>query len=186
MQGYGKQLSLKEIAAVVTYERNAWGNDTGDTVQAADVNAVSSSDAPVPAVVSEAKAAVTEAVDDLATKIADAAPTEDLTKSYAKDELMTMGEQVYNTSCASCHQATGLGVPPAFPALKGSAIATGDINKHIDMVVNGSKKNPAMMAFSSLLTKTQIAAVVTFERNAWGNDTGDLVQPADVDAASAK
>ncbi len=186
MQGYGKQLSLKELAAVVTYERNAWGNSTGDTVQAADVKAVTSSQAPVSTPVSEVKAAVTEAVDELATKIADAAPTEDLTKSYSKDELMTMGEQVYNTSCASCHQATGLGIPPAFPPLKGSAIATGDISKHIDMVVNGSKKNPAMMAFSSLLTKTQIAAVVTFERNAWGNDTGDLVQPADVDAASAK
>jgi cytochrome c oxidase subunit 2 len=53
------------------------------------------------------------------------------------------------------------------------------------MVLNGSKKNPAMAAFGGQLTKTQIAAVVTYERNAWGNNTGDLVQPADV-AASAK
>ena len=62
----------------------------------------------------------------------------------------------------------------------------GDIAIHIDMVLNGSKKNPAMAAFSSQLTKTEIAAVVTYERNAWGNNTGDLVQPAAVDAASAK
>ena len=65
-------------------------------------------------------------------------------------------------------------------------IATGDIAVHLDMVLNGSKKNPAMAAFGSQLTKTEIAAVVTYERNAWGNNTGDLVQPAAVDAASAK
>ena len=74
----------------------------------------------------------------------------------------------------ACHQVTGLGLAPAFPALKGSPMVTGDVNVHIDMVVNGSKKNPAMAAFSGQLTKTQIAAVVTYERNAWGNDTGDF------------
>jgi len=176
MQGYGKQLSLKELAAVVTYERNAWGNNTGDAVQAADVKAVADGGASV--TTNEAKAAV-EAV-------ADTKPAEDLTKVYSKDELMSMGETVYNTACAACHQATGLGLPPTFPALKGSPMATGDKVAHIDMVLNGSKKNPSMAAFASQLTKTQIAAVVTFERNAWGNDTGDLVQPADVDAASVK
>jgi cytochrome c oxidase subunit 2 len=75
---------------------------------------------------------------------------------------------------------------PVFPALKGSVIATGDVAVHLDMVLNGSKKNPAMAAFAGQLTKTQIAAVVTYERNAWGNNTGDLVQPAAVVAASAK
>jgi cytochrome c oxidase subunit 2 len=96
-----------------------------------------------------------------------------------------MGEKVYMSACVACHQASGEGMAPVFPALKGSAIAKGDIAVHIDMVLNGSKKNPAMAAFGGQFTKTQIAAVVTYERNAWGNNTGDLVQPADV-AASAK
>ena len=121
----------------------------------------------------------------MADVIEDIIPAEDLAKVYSQDELMTMGEEVYMTACAACHQASGAGMAPVFPALKGSAIAMGDVAVHIDMVLNGSKKNPAMAAFGGQLTKTQIAAVVTYERNAWGNNTGDLVQPADV-AASAK
>jgi cytochrome c oxidase subunit 2 len=175
MQAYGKQLSMKQIAAVVTYERNAWGNNTGDAVQAADVKGAakgSGNDTETPVAVSE--------------MVAEEAPVEDLTKVYSEDELMVMGEQVYMKACAACHQVSGAGLPPAFPALKDSAIALGDIAVHIDMVINGSKKNPAMAAFGSQLTKTEIAAVVTYERNAWDNNTGDLVQPAAVDAASAK
>ncbi|WP_448547303.1 cytochrome c oxidase subunit II [Thalassotalea fusca] len=180
MPAFGKQLSSKEIAAVVTYERNAWGNDTGDLVQAADVKAASGgASTAVPAVSEEVVETVQEAA-------AEKAPAEDLSKTYSMDELMAMGEQVYNGKCLACHQANGAGLPPAFPALKGSPMVLGDVSAHIDMVLNGSQKNPAMTPFKDQLTKTEIAAVVTFERNAWGNDTGDLVQPADVDAASAK
>ena len=181
MQGYGKQLSLKEIAAVVTYERNAWGNNTGDTVQASDVQAASGAATPT-TVVTEV---VEQVVDDLATQVAEE-PYEDLSKAYSLDELVAKGEQVYNTTCAACHQPTGAGLPPAFPSLIGSPIVMGNVNAHIDMVLNGSKKNPAMAAFKASLSKTDIAAVITFERNAWGNNTGDIVQPADIDAASAK
>ncbi|XQW87017.1 cytochrome c oxidase subunit II [Thalassotalea piscium] len=182
MQAFGKQLSLKEIAAVVTYERNAWGNDTGDTVQAADVQALSGTTAPQAAVTTEA---VEQVVDDLATQVANEV-TEDVTKTYTFDELMAKGEKVYNSSCMACHQPTGAGVPPAFPSLIGSPIVTGDVKGHIDIVLNGSKKNPAMVAFKASLSKTDIAAVITYERNAFGNKTGDIVQPADIDAASAK
>ena len=183
MQGYGKQLTLKEIAAVVTYERNAWGNNTGDAVQAVDVNAATSGAAA--SVADTAEQVVENVKTAVADKAAEVMPAEDLSKVYSQDELMTMGEKVYMTACVACHQASGQGMAPVFPALKGSAIATGDIAVHVDMVLNGSKKNPAMAAFGGQLTKTQIAAVVTYERNAWGNNTGDLVQPADV-AASAK
>ncbi|UUO25664.1 cytochrome c oxidase subunit II [Colwellia sp. M166] len=183
MQGYGKQLSLKEIAAVVTYERNAWGNNTGDAVQAADVKAASG--AAVANVTDTVTQVAVDAKEQVVAKVAEEIPAEDLSKVYSQDELMTMGEKVYMTACVACHQANGAGMAPVFPALKGSAIATGNIAVHMDMVLNGSKKNPAMAAFASQLTKTQIAAVITFERNAWGNNTGDLVQPADV-AASAK
>jgi cytochrome c oxidase subunit 2 len=181
MQAYGKQLSLKEIAAVVTYERNAWGNNTGEAVQAADVQAVSGAGTS-----DMVKQAVEDVKEQVAETVAKVIPEEDLSKVYSQDELMTLGEDVYMTACAACHQATGEGMAPVFPALKGSLIATGDVAVHLDMVLNGSKKNPAMAAFAGQLTKTQIAAVVTYERNAWGNNTGDLVQPAAVAAASAK
>ena len=134
----------------------------------------------------DATASVATTAEETVETITEEKPVEDLTKVYSHDELMTMGEKVYMTACVACHQPTGAGLPPAFPALKGSLIATGDIAVHIDMVLNGSKKNAAMAAFASQLTKTEIAAVVTYERNAWGNNTGDLVQPAAVDAASAK
>lgn len=183
MQGYGKQLRLKEIAAVVTYERNAWGNNTGDAVQAADVKMLTGGDAATENPVIEE---VVEVVVETTEVVEVTEPIEDLTKNYTLAELMKIGEEVYATACAACHQANGLGMESVFPALKGSTIATGNIDEHIDMVLNGSKKNPAMAAFSGQLTKTQIAAVITYERNAWENNTGDLVQPAAVDAASAK
>jgi len=181
MQAFGKQLNLKQIAAVVTYERNAWGNNTGDTVQAADVQAAIGDNSAVNASSEQAAIAPTNEV-----KSEEKLAPEDLTKTYSMAEMMKMGEQVYTTTCAACHQATGKGMPPAFPALDGSKIATGDIAKHLAIVLHGSSKNPAMVAFSSQLTKTQIAAVVTYERNAWSNKTGDLIQVADVAAASAK
>ena len=66
-----------------------------------------------------------------------------------------------------------------FPALKGSAIATGDVEAHIDIVVNG-KPGTAMAAFGKQLSEVDLAAVITYERNAWGNETGDMVTPKDV------
>ena len=66
-----------------------------------------------------------------------------------------------------------------FPGLKGSAIATGDVAAHLDIVVNG-KAGTAMQAFGGQLSEVDLAAIITYERNAWGNSTGDLVQPLDV------
>ena len=108
-----------------------------------------------------------------------------LNSSLAMDELMQLGEQVYLANCAACHQPTGLGLPPAFPALKNSPIATGDMNEHIITVFNG-RAGTGMQGYGKQLTLKEIAAVVTYERNAWGNNTGDSVQPADVNAAVAK
>ena len=110
---------------------------------------------------------------------ADAAAAE---REWSMDELMARGEKVYATSCAACHQANGEGIPGAFPALKGSAIATGPVDKHIDVILNG-RSGTAMAAFAAQLSDIDIAAVATYERNAWGNDTGDLVQPSAVKAA---
>lgn len=104
-----------------------------------------------------------------------------LAMNMSMDELMTSGERVYKAACAACHQPNGEGLPPMFPALKGSkmAIETDQIEAHIDIVVNG-KAGTAMQSFSKQLTMSEIAAVVTYERNAWGNNTGEMVQAKDV------
>lgn len=105
-----------------------------------------------------------------------------LSSSMSKEELMQLGETVYLAHCAACHQPTGLGLPPTFPALKGSAVATqGSIGEHLALVINGRGMMPP---FGKQLSLKEIAAVTTFERNAWGNETGDLVQSSDVKAAS--
>ncbi len=109
------------------------------------------------------------------------ADAELLEQILSEDELMASGEQVYITRCAACHQPTGLGLPGVFPAIKGSPIATGDINDHIDIVVHG-KPGTAMQAFVGQLTLKELAAVVTYQRNAFGNETGDIVQPSVIQA----
>lgn len=106
-----------------------------------------------------------------------------VSKEMSMDELMARGEQVYTTHCAVCHQATGQGVPGVFPALQGGPIATGPVEGHLNIVLNGGRPGTAMPAFAQQLSDADIAAVVTFERNSWGNKTGDTVQAKDVKAA---
>ncbi|MFT4941354.1 MAG: cytochrome c oxidase subunit 2 [Paraglaciecola sp.] len=104
-----------------------------------------------------------------------------LSMNMSKDDLMATGEKVYMANCAACHMPNGEGLPGVFPALKDSAIALNDMAAHIDIVLNG-KSGSAMAAFSKQLGMSDIAAVITYERNAWGNDTGDLVQAKDINA----
>ena len=103
-------------------------------------------------------------------------------REWSMAELMERGEKVYNTNCLACHQANGEGVPGAFPGLKGSALTTGPIDGHLDIIMNG-KPGTAMAAFGGQLNDIDLAAVVTYERNSWGNDVGDLIQPSEVKAA---
>lgn len=115
------------------------------------------------------------------TKQAQIDALSDTDREFSQGELMAKGEEVYNAACAACHMANGAGVPGAFPALDGSAIATGPIADHIDIVLNG-KSGTAMQAFDEQLNPIELAAVITYERNAWSNATGDNVQPSDIKA----
>ncbi len=114
------------------------------------------------------------------------AAADDPAKVWDPKDLIARGEGVYTANCAACHQATGKGVPPAFPPLDGSKIATGPVEAHLDTVLNGVVKNgqsTAMVPWKNTLSPTDIAAVITYERNSWGNHVGDAVQPAQVVAA---
>lgn len=95
---------------------------------------------------------------------------------FSYDDLMTEGAEVYARSCAACHGSEGQGMGSVFPALAGSSMALNDMAGHIDIVLNG-KPGTAMQSFSAQLTDVEIAAVITYERNAWGNDTGETVTP---------
>ncbi len=109
-------------------------------------------------------------------------------KTWSKDDLMAAGKDVYEKQCAVCHQPEGQGLAPAFPALAGSKIVTGPLlsaegkllkDSHVDRVLNG-KEGTAMQAFRETLTDTELAAVITYERNSFGNKKGDLIQPAQI------
>ena len=117
-------------------------------------------------------------VKDQQAKMTKVAAADDPGKSWSLDDLKTRGEKVYAANCVACHQATGMGVPGAFPALSGSKITTGPKEGHINIVLNG-KPGTAMASFKHL-SDTEIAAVATYERNAWNNKTGDAITPADV------
>ena len=113
------------------------------------------------------------------TKLA-AAPV-DPNKVFTMEELRAQGEKVYAANCTACHQANGAGIPGTFPGLDGSKLTTGPVAAHIDIVMKG-KPGTAMAAFEKQLTDVEIAAVVTYERNAWSNKTGEVVQPSQIKA----
>ena len=102
-------------------------------------------------------------------------------REWAMDELMERGEQVYSTFCVACHQVNGQGIPGAFKPLVGSPITTGPVEGHIDTVMNGIS-GTAMAPFGMQLNDVDLAAVITYERNSWGNDMGDAVQPLTIAA----
>lgn len=105
----------------------------------------------------------------------------DVNKVFTLDELKAEGEKVYAGNCVACHQANGKGIPGTFAALDGSKIANGPKAEHINIVLNGGKPGTAMAAYKHL-SDVEIAAVVTYERNAWGNTAGDVVQPSEINA----
>jgi cytochrome c oxidase subunit 2 len=204
MQAFKNQLGDVDIAAVITYERNSWNNHTGVLVQPVEVKAArdgktveeenaalaaikTPAGAAAPAVATTPATATTPAASTAPAATASAAPGTPATQALSLDALMQKGEQVFATTCSACHQLTGEGMPPTFPALKGSPIVTGPVEEHINRVMNG-KPGTAMQAFKDQLSDDDLAAVITYERNSWGNKqgTGAAVQPSDIAAARAK
>ncbi len=108
-----------------------------------------------------------------------ASVTEQSERQWAHQELVSVGEKVYQANCMSCHQAEGQGIPGMFPAIAGSEVATGSIDLHVDTVMNGIEGS-MMSKFSDVLSDADIAAVITYQRNAFGNSTGDTLQPAHI------
>ncbi|MGB1579994.1 MAG: cytochrome c oxidase subunit II [Nevskiales bacterium] len=160
------------IEALPQEEFDVWvAKQTGTEV--AEAAAETATDAAVDAEPVAAEAAEAPA--------AEAAPAEESAPAeLSKDELMAKGEEVYKVFCSACHKPDGSGMPPAFPAITGGTVTNGPVADHINQVLNGKG---AMQPFGGQLNDTEIAAVITYQRNALGNSTGDIVQPADVAAA---
>jgi len=110
-----------------------------------------------------------------------AAVADDPAKVWDAKDLVAAGEKVFAANCAACHQATGKGVPGAFPPLDGSKVVLGPPADQIHLVLNG-KPGTAMASFKAL-SNADLAAVITYTRNAWSNKTGQAVQPAQIQAA---
>ncbi len=196
MQAFKSQLSDAEIAAVITYERNAFGNNTNNSmVQPIQIKALRDGKTMTDALATQPtgkaspvantkKAAAQPAVADPSAKpeaaAAPAVPAVDDMKT-----VLARGEKVYTSICAVCHQPAGTGMPPTFPALKGSKIATGPAALHIHQVLFG-KAGTAMQAFKDQLNDQDIADVITYERNSWGNNSGVIVTAKEIKAARDK
>ncbi len=113
---------------------------------------------------------------------ANAAPPVTSDRDWNLSTAMTRGAALYDQHCGACHKFDGSGMPPTFPSLRDSSITTSaDVNRHIDVVMNGVP-NTAMPNFAPQLDDEELAAIITYERNAWEHDTGDLVLPSQIQA----
>ncbi len=167
MPAFGKMLKADELAQVITYTRNALGNAVGDEIQPKAIQEL---------LPNKSASAKTEAKPAAVSQAAE--PVADM----SKDDLVSLGKSVYESNCASCHQADGKGTAPMFPALTGSAIVEGDINAQVDLMLKGKAMMPA---FGHSLNAKEFAAVVTFTRNSLGNSVNDVIQPSSIQKLQA-
>jgi len=115
----------------------------------------------------------------LAGELAGEAAVAARAKTWSMDELMANGEKVFIKHCATCHERDGMGQGSKYPALDAGVITTGPVEDHLMRVMNG-KADTEMQAWAPQLTDLEIAAVITYERNNWSNNTGDVIQPITV------
>ena len=103
-------------------------------------------------------------------------------KNWTLEELNQRGEDVYLKNCVACHQVNGQGIPGIFAALAGSDIALNNRAKHIEILMEGVQ-GAAMQSFANQLSEVDMAAVITYTRQAWGNaenGDGEIVVPKDI------
>jgi len=109
-----------------------------------------------------------------------AALADDPSKVWTLADITARGEKVYAQNCVACHQTHGKG-NGAIKALDGATVVLdADKAKQIKVLLNG-QNNGTMPAWKSL-SDTDIAAVISYTKNHWSNQTGQVVQPADVAA----
>lgn len=150
-----KHLSDTEIAAIVTYERNAWCNNTNDVIQPYEVNKLRS------------QLVVTPVVKD---------------QTYSFKEEMTLGKGYYRAYCARCHQLNGEGRAPYGPTLKGSLLATSpELQSYLVRLVLFGAPGTRMRGYRQQLNNNEIATILTYIGNSWGNINEKIIQPSDID-----
>ncbi|MEQ1738305.1 MAG: cytochrome c oxidase subunit II [Methyloglobulus sp.] len=189
MPAFGKQLKAAELAEVITFTRNALGNSKGDEIQPKEINALLGGDAvadagsdkesakPEAVEKSKAEEKVEKSVEKPKKSDKSAAPS--AKAEMALTELVKKGESVYEKNCQSCHQKDGVGMPPMFPALKGSTVVTGKIDAQVEIMLKGKGMMPA---FGKTLSAVDFASVLAFTRNNLGNSAGDFKQPSAIEA----
>jgi cytochrome c oxidase subunit II len=172
MANIAKNLDDPELAGVVTYIADRFGNQKEALISPRaiqEIRAGGGNAAPT----STDKS--TDEKDEIAADV-------DVSAKLTLEELVSKGEVVYGKECVGCHQATGEGMPPMFPALTGSAVATGEIDAQVNLMLNGKNSMPA---FGKSLNAVDFAAVLAYTRNKLGNSAGDFKQPADIQALIA-
>jgi cytochrome c oxidase subunit II len=225
MPAFGKQLNAGELAAVITFTRNALGNSKGDEIQPKaiktllsggklEATATSPEAKKVEQVAEKPKAEEKVKVSEDKAKVKEAPKTSEIPREeniesvqfaqdkfypqkrisdkpatgesvqpadakVSLDDLVGKGAVVYEQNCQSCHQKDGAGMPPMFPALKGSSVVVGKIDAQVDLMLKGKGVMPA---FGKTLSADDFAAVLAFTRNKLGNSVGDFKQPADIKA----
>ncbi|MCC2656638.1 MAG: coxB [Panacagrimonas sp.] len=173
------------VVKVVTKDEYAkWLADAkaGNTEVAAAAPVTATDAAPAMAAPAAEAAPAPEAAPAATTEVA-AAPAAPAAAGGgpSKDELVKTGEKVYNANCAACHQPTGKGIPPNFPSLVDSAVVKGPVDAQVTQVLKGKNMMPPF----AQLSDADIAAVVTYTRNSWGNSSG-VVQADEVKALRGK
>ncbi len=214
MQGFGAQMKPRELAGVLTYVRQEWGNKAGEVTEAqvlaakkafadkvgpyteAEIKAIPTADAleagtPVAAGAKPAAAPITEVKPAVAPEPGAApAPAPASTETYDLVASIANGKNVYMQSCMACHQLTGAGVPGAFPPLIGTEYVTGDTRRLTAIVLKGiagplkvgnavyatGMPNPSL-TFPVLANDKNVADVLNYVRNNWGNKAEPIVTP---------
>lgn len=182
MPAFAKQLSNKEVASVLSFERFSWGNQAKEMIQPMDVQVFldalrTTKSTPDSSATTLVTTSASNSEQEKNTNEEQPAPTVDAVQQPLP-ESSDNGEALYLKHCAVCHQPTGLGLASVFPALKDNAIANGDKAIHINIAVFGVK-GTAMIAFKNQLSAKQLALILTYERRSWGN-TGTAVTEQDV------